>query len=48
MISVQELLAATVILHVFLRGVKVLAYVVMACSAAYQLASDCQTIYCRR
>ena len=25
-----------------------MAYVVQACSAAYQLASACQTIYCRR
>ena len=31
-----------------LRGVKVLAFVIQACSAAYQLASACQTIYCRR
>ena len=31
-----------------LRSVKVLAFVIQACSAAYQLASACQTIYCRR
>ena len=30
------------------RGVKVLACMIQACSAAYQLASACQTIYCRR